>query len=350
MSAITTLCKTIRIACEASEIVNDTAQAISNQNGSGRDVSTALTVVKICSLVINCTEFGAQLRGASNATLKNIKGVEVASRIVSGGFTLAQTSIEAEAEGDIGWNHFEKGFLAPIAAIGRSLNEEAIYREKAYLDMTPEELSRERRAVCDGEGTAVTTRPVVREECEAILQDAKKADPVLNAAEAFFKIGATTRIVGNLTKAYEKLAQRLQQAVPVAVPAVPPRPIAVANEPVSVFNLVALPLIPEELHDDLIFRRYICPITVQPIRHPVALPGEPHLFERGPLSIWIIERGTSPTNRRPIELHQMIAKPAIQALINHRLLFHQNRLIQHVQQGLAIAADHALVQAAEAEE
>ena len=38
-------------------------------------------------------------------------------------------------------------------------------------------------------------------------------------------------------------------------------------------NLMDLPSIPLPLHEDIVFKRYICPITQQPIRHPVGDPN-----------------------------------------------------------------------------
>lgn len=357
MSAVGNICKFVRVACEGSEVINSAAKSLdARAEPVERTVDVVLTILKALSLGANCTEFRAQLKGASNATLHDIKTLEAVARLFQIPFEMCNPMFKGMNEGrDFNWKELGQSLLTPTVSFLRAANEQQMYQEQAYLDMSPEELSKARRITTDEDGTVTEIRPVVREECEAILKRARSVEPSLNAAEVLLRTGGVTRIANNLTEAYGRLAQRLQApAVPLPAP-VPPHPLAMVGIGVpavnqNVFDLLALPLIPLELQNDIVFRRYICPISQEPIRHPVGLPGEPHLFERSVLTRWIRDHGTSPISRQRVRLNQIVGRPAIQALINHRLEFHQQRLIQHTQQGLNIPGDPALVAAAAMEE
>jgi hypothetical protein len=102
------------------------------------------------------------------------------------------------------------------------------------------------------------------------------------------------------------------------------------------FNLLALEEIPLPLHADGVFRRYICPITHQPIRFPVGDPNGNTIYERSAILNWLQVRRVSPITRRPLFPHQLIPKPGLQALIDHRLGFHERRLWNYLQQSLSL--------------
>lgn len=52
-----------------------------------------------------------------------------------------------------------------------------------------------------------------------------------------------------------------------------------------------------------------------------------HLYERSAILNWLQQgHNTSPMNNLPLQVNQLVAKPATQALINNRLTFHSNRL------------------------
>jgi len=99
----------------------------------------------------------------------------------------------------------------------------------------------------------------------------------------------------------------------------------VAND-INPFQLRALPAIPEELHEDPVFRKYICTITMLPTRHPVGDPNGRALYDRSAIERWIREHHNSPITRHPLTRDQLVPKPRIQAFIDDRLLQHETAL------------------------
>jgi len=89
----------------------------------------------------------------------------------------------------------------------------------------------------------------------------------------------------------------------------------------EMFDLTRLPFIPEPLHNDPVFRRYICPLTQRPIRFVVADPtfhGRV-LYERAAIRTALAVRPQSPVTRAPLRVAQLLARPAVQNEINTRL-------------------------------
>lgn len=359
MSTVSGLCRATRVLCEMSEIVDHASQTASEDGERGL-LLRALSVVQTLSFGICCAEFGAQMSGASNATLGSIKRAEVLTRFLEIPLQVRKTEIEEEHTGVASsWGKvvmlFANGLLPSLSSVFRASNEAVTYNERAYLDMDPVQLAEQRRIITDEDGNIIAKRPVTREECEDIVRQAESQHPVLSAAEVFFKIKGPAHIAKNFKNTYARLAGRLHAGIPT-VAGVPLHPMAAAREGIPVvdqhtFDLLACSSIPVELHDDVIFSRHTCVISHEPIRHPAGLPGEASLYELSILAQWVREHGTSPTTRRPVGVHQIITKPAIQALIDHRLLFHQARLLEHVRQGIEIpASDAGIVLTAQAEE
>lgn len=358
MSGVVGFCKIVRTLCEASSIVDGVDKVLSAQGNDERNINIASVATQVVALGINCVEGGAQIYGASNRTLQHIKSVEVAARGIHVPAKIMEGLVDHAQRGEEpSWRFLEKNVLSPTLSFLRATNEQSIYANKNYLEMSQEEFNKQEAPIYDNEGNIIGWKPLTRKECENGLELSTEIEPALNVAECVLKTEIISRNVGNLKDAYGRLAARLRGPIPAPAPIAPvaPHPLAagpaqaaaVANNP---FDLVALPSIPPELADDSIFSRYVCPITQEPIRHPVGLPGEPHLYEQSALVRWVTARGTSPTNRQRVGVHQIVAKRAIQALIDHRLQFHQQRLILHAQQGFVIPAEPNLVAAAQTEE
>lgn len=98
--------------------------------------------------------------------------------------------------------------------------------------------------------------------------------------------------------------------------------------------------IPPAFHDDLILRRYICPITLEPIRYPVEDPtthhrqqelNNPTLYERSAIVNSLMVRSLSPITREPLTADQLIDRPDIQFIIEDRLREHSSKLWQYLE-------------------
>ena len=96
-------------------------------------------------------------------------------------------------------------------------------------------------------------------------------------------------------------------------------------------DLKRLAFIPKALHNDPIFQRCICPITLEPIRYIVGDPNGHGLYEKSAIKKWIEEHGNSPLTHKPLNQFQLVPKPGIQALIDYRLDFYSGKLKQNTQ-------------------
>ncbi len=98
--------------------------------------------------------------------------------------------------------------------------------------------------------------------------------------------------------------------------------------------------IPPAFHDDVILRRYVCPITLEPIRYPVEDPttrhrqqeqNNPTLYERSAIVNSLMVRSRSPMTREPLTANQLINRPDIQFIIEDRLRDHSSRLWEYLE-------------------
>jgi len=61
----------------------------------------------------------------------------------------------------------------------------------------------------------------------------------------------------------------------------------------------------------------ICPITYQIFRDPV-IAGDGHVYERAAIVRWIVEHGTSPLTRQPLNLNELQSDDYLKNLANQR--------------------------------
>lgn len=97
-------------------------------------------------------------------------------------------------------------------------------------------------------------------------------------------------------------------------------------------NLLALPTIPTPLEDDIVFSRYVCSITHEPVRDPVGDPNGHALYERAAIMEWL-NRGNnrSPVTQQAMTSRDLIEKPILRRLIDRRLKYHEQRLWDYMQ-------------------
>ena len=85
--------------------------------------------------------------------------------------------------------------------------------------------------------------------------------------------------------------------------------------------------IPDPLRDDQVLSYFTCRLTMLPILHPVMIAGQQNVYyERSAIEAWIQSAQAFPVTEQPLSRDQVIEVPAVQAVIDHRLRFHQNRL------------------------
>lgn len=111
-------------------------------------------------------------------------------------------------------------------------------------------------------------------------------------------------------------------------------------------------VIPQTMHDDIVLSKYICTITQEPMRDPVADPtnGGKTLYERAAIVKWLQTKNTSPATRFTLNDFQLLERPALSALINSRLKLHSRGSRNKKPLNLNAPADPVLQAAADAEE
>lgn len=310
------LCQAVRLVCNTADVavsINNAFQ-FPGQNTTRKTLATAMDIFLVG---VGITEWGASAKGCSFKTLGTIKKVEAFARLVDIPIKLFEPS-----ERHVGTpeNWLKKCFQSNLAFF-RAGAEASCYEAREYLAMSPEQLKMVRVAVYEYGSDSSTEPPKVIGYQEVTLEEAQQMRIQAEQATAFFclaEIGLNYEIIH---KVYSLLAARLMNSAPPEQ----------RNEIEQIsefdpFDLVSLNFIPEELHNDEIFSKYICPITKVPIRHPICDKNGITLYEKSNIVQALRNDRRSPVTRAPHQISELIPKPALQALIDDRLKFHVERL------------------------
>jgi hypothetical protein len=344
MNLVAPVCFAMRIVCDASDIF----QSLQTSSQQGDDTPSSLKAAnigtRILILCLNTTELGCTACNSSEKTLTTIKVAEMASRTVD----VSLSTITAIFQAGVNDSPLKalQTMLIPMAGLLRSGCEMQALTEEAFLKLSDEELAKAKRPVYEEDYNhnfkLVGFKEVTREECQQILGNARRFSIASNVVEAAVKSGAISSVPSGISAAargvgqlYNRLAAALQARQ--------------AAEDIDPFYLRGLATIPEALHDDPVFNRYTCAITHAPCRFPVGDPNGITLYERAAIQTWLNNFPRSPMTQQPLRAHQLVPKPAIQALIDHRLQYHEDRLRLHVQLGFGEPANPAIQQAANIE-
>ncbi len=315
VNTLTMACKGLQLVLDASDLSTGVVECLEN-NPEG-----SLPIAKVISgatrLVFSGMEVGAKLGNASNQTMSGLKIGEMIAFSTIVVPMEAAVAIEDVSHGKINGIQCIAKVIAPMVSIGRAGVEQSIYIERHYLGLSSEELAKERRYVpkpgTNPEKPEFEEKPVIVDECKENLRKSEKAFPLVSTVESALRASTLNKTIA----LYQQLARSLLRPTP--------------EDP---FNLLQFRDIPTELHDDIVFNRYKCPLTLAPVRDPV---GDPTLtdsagrltnsvFERHVMVTWIRQKGTSPNTRKRLAIHQLVQKPHLRALIDHRLQFHSDRL------------------------
>lgn len=322
-----------RLICETENILTQVERLTAQRRpSSNRFAESAWAANQICLICLNFVEIGALIYGASSQTLEKIKSGEKICRAIN---IPAQNVISLDSERTV-LNYLERGILAPIVSFLRASNEHKIYQTQNYLQMTPEELSKVKIPVYDvnprGVNKIIGSKNITPEEAKLALTQAKALQRYFNIVETIFNFGP----ISTAEYFYRSFGRRLQ------IEAAAEQNAEEVNHETKVFDLLARKTIPEDLHDDVVFKRYICPITQAPIRFPVGDPNGVTLYEKEAITQALRRNPISPVTRLPLAVHQLVEKPALQNLINNRLQFHESRLQSFMSQGLEMSTEDHL--------
>ena len=327
VNTLTVACKGLQLVLDASDLSIGLIECLGPDIDGSLDTDVQLSVLKVISgttrLAFSGMEVGAKLGNASNKTMRGLKIGEFLAFLAIVAPIEVSVSIEDTLKGRIKGIQGIAKIVAPVYSISRVAVELSIYQERHYLGLSPEELAKERRSVLKpGGDPEYEEKPVIADECKENLSRLEKDFPFVSTVESALRASTINKTI-NL---YQQLARTLR------APSVLQDSNALLVE--DPFDLLRLRTIPTKLHHDAVFNRYKCPLTHVPVRDPVGDPtltdSAGHLtspvFERNFMVTWIRQKGTSPNTRKPLAIHQLVRKPHLRALIDHRLQFHSDRL------------------------
>ncbi len=324
VNTLTMACKGLQLVLDASDLSAGVVEFLEPHPEGNSHIAKVISGAT--RLVFSGMEVGAKLGNASNKTMSGLKIGEMIAFSTIVVPMEAAVAIEDVSHGRINGIQGIAKVIAPIASITRAGVEQSIYQERHYLGLSPEELAKERRSVpkpgTNPEYPEFEEKPVIVEECKKNLRKSEKAFPFVSTVESALRASTLNKTID----LYQQLALRLR-----APSVLQDSNALLAEDP---FDLLRLRTIPIELHHDVVFNRYKCPLTHVPVRDPVGDPtltdSPGHLmspvFERHVMVNWIRQKGFSPNTRKPLAIHQLVRKPHLRALIDHRLQFHSDRL------------------------
>jgi hypothetical protein len=344
----------IRLSVFACDMVNmiDSLKRISNLDSEFKLLDQATAINRLAMLGFTAAESCMRIVGAKSESLAFLKQLEILPRT----FNFPLQFMTEVVEGDIStakgvFKIVERGVVAPIAGIFVTAAEQMSYYERQFLEMTPEQRISAKRPILEydpeNEAFKITGyKPVEIKEC---LENIKKAAALAKGCAAL-RVASET---GSISKAtfegvapfYQYLASYLtamprRNMIPVRGGVAPAAAAQGAQQPQRDgqqglnLDFLAFDSIPIPLHEDVVFKRFICPITNEPVRDPVKDPNGITIYERRAIYQWIAVNPVSPMTRAPLTRQLLIEVPAVKALIDHRLQFHRDRMIEVLQQGL----------------
>ena len=220
----------------------------------------------------------------------------------------------------------ERGVVAPIIALARTVLELEVMELEDFLSLSPEEREAN-KTIKDSEGNFLRDLPTDSAEIRELINYNKGNINPHRIARLLEESAFVANTIVQSDVPIQNEAQDIQQA---ATPRLNDRILAFVNEKTDGF--LSLDSIPDFLHDDLVFSRYVCPISLQPIRYPVADPNGVTVYELGAITEALRNNPVSPVTRRPLTVEQLLPRPALKALIDHRLQYHENQLLRLIRE------------------
>jgi hypothetical protein len=305
-----------------------------SRDDSNKFFYIAALVNKLTLLGFDLADSAFAINGGPTKNLSQMKSVELLPRTLELGLRPVEELIEQNRSRD--WNalqFLEKGIIAPLGDLFRVSFEVAANFEQHFIDMTPEQLANAKRPVYEYDPTSERSRvigykPVDIDECRKNLEEAKQGKVLSSGVRIATEVGVLTHAVSSITSIYDILRPFVEERVG-------------GEEYIQNFDFLALTEIPPPLAIDEVFSRYICPITNEPIRDPVGDPNGRTLYERAAITRWLRVSQTSPATRESLSVELLVEKPAIRAIIDHRLRMHQERLWDYIEDSQVARAAQA---------
>lgn len=274
----------------------------------GNQQPTKLQTIQAANSVMmsgsNLVTIALYYLGASQSTLKCTKDFEFYARLMN---LPVKVMVEVEHENRIQDSRrflavmriFHQGVLIPMAGLMRVKAEAELYGLDCIM--------------------TDNDNPALSQAAERCMSARKEKQ---TSFDNWTDIGLMIEGLGRRPPAhfdYSRLAQIVAQ-----------QPVNTANSVDEELNLLNLAFIPAPLHQDLVFKEYICPITRCPIRHVVGDPNGATLYERNAILLALRHTPRSPITRAPLNPSQLVNRADIQDRIDARLRQHQGELERYL--------------------
>lgn len=335
MSALSTVLKLMRVGFDAKTTYEAYQETVNSNNG---------TLVKTASFannvfILGCTalEVCSEPLKISKDLLYSIKTGEATARFINIPLCLMKAFYQPIT--------FIDAVIIPTVSFLRSHNELSQYHPDSVIRITENEEKKIHVPILetvqvDGREQQVLKgyRALTKDEIEKLKEKAARDTRLQNLGESIFRLVQFTErrpLVqnGNRNPAVdENVAKPLSGSTPLP-------------QQIDSFDFLKLSCIPDALHDDIVFKRYVCPITNCPIRFPVGDPNGVHVYEMNAILREIEIRQRSPMTKISLTQEQLIPKPHLQALIDDRLKFYEH----HMRELAQTQTDESLVKAAKQE-
>lgn len=331
--------KGISLLCDTTRLIDAIDEMHRRNEFEFEDgLAKASLALKLTNLGFTITEIGMILCGAKSKSLKTLKEMESVSRFFNVPVEIVAQSINGSREADM-ISFIKKGIIVPMSELMRTAAQTGVYREKTYLEMTPDELKDAKRPIYEYnahyEVSCVGHEPVDLKDCSQRLNRA------ICIADSSALVRLATTVLDTSLPVYERLFAYLR-GLPIPLqreaPAQGARPAEIRQDPNDEMNFQEFSTIPVPLHEDAVFSRFVCAITLLPIRDPVRDPtAPPHvkvLYERDAILRWLQINNSSPYTRQELAPDQLIECPALKLVIDDRLEHHSQGFRQYLQNGL----------------
>ncbi len=339
MIHISTAYQVVNVIVTANNIAYEMRSALENLNLPilSRVARIGTVVLKAIPFAVNAFALGAQINGASEAVLATIKGLELTTRNITTPILTGLVTVRWCAQ-DISLSQaIEQGVVSPYATFLRANSEFSQYH---YKDMStlPEDQRQEPfyslvRQWMPDRGLTIDENPIIDpyepltvQQCLDLAKVAEGFSIRALVIETASELGTVKKMAAFTQWIYQRVINQIYRQAPARGETPIEPAVVVEPDPVDLLDLLRYHLIPDDFHEDVVFSKYICPITHAPIRHPVRDPNGTTLYERAAIEEAIQRTHRSPITRWPLEKTQLQQVPVLKAAINQRLTFHEQNL------------------------
>lgn len=326
--------------------------------------STVDAVLEGVTFGASATAFGASCGGASHKTLATIKTAETVAHAVHAPVRMTKSVFDYANNKTSPVDLICNGLVSPYASMTRTVSEQTIHKFKHLKTASDEERANYQVNTPSRIGNTPGKKGITLEECDLEISAAKKVKAVSGGIEIAAKSAGLVakactskdNIIANLQTTVGQLNNRVQnlngqaQALNGQIQAHPlaKRNAVIQHDPYT-SNLTHCNYIPNALHNDILFRRFICHLSGRPIRYPIADPVDGTLYETRHINRRLAANPVSPTTGQPLHANQLAARPALQASIDERLQYHTQLLQNPTPASLNTQPQANLLQATNAE-